>query len=156
MIVQSVVSNFTFDNNKSQIHFTLWFSAIFSGTSKMVSVIMWDSSLRWPDRCHFRLRFGKLPRWPMDWTDLPHRILLFGCYVIDYKWMVLPLAREPGWPPMVRDLLGQYDAIYQLNTMYIYIFLPCYVCIFYGHDPHGPISMCLWYKEIKLFVHRWA
>lgn len=49
MIVQSVVSNFTFDNNKSQIHFTLWFFAIFGGTSKMVSVIMWDSSqMAWP------------------------------------------------------------------------------------------------------------
>lgn len=96
---------------------------------------MWDSSQmawRW---CHFRLRFGKLPRCPMDSTDLPHRILLFGCYVIDYKWMVLPLAREPGWPPMVRDLLGQYDTIYQLITMYIFIFLPCYVCMIYGHDP---------------------
>ena len=32
--------------------------------------------------------------WPTD--GFTHRILLFGCYVIDYKWMVLPLAREPG------------------------------------------------------------
>ena len=57
---------------------------------------------------------------------------------------------------MVRDLLGQYDAIYQLNTMYIYnIFLPCYVCIFYGHDPLV-LFLCAYdlYKEIKLFVHR--
>lgn len=78
---------------------------------------------KWPDRCHFRLSFGTLPRCPMDSTELPHRILLFGCYVIDYKWMVLPLAREPGWPPKVRDLLGQYDTIYQLITIYIYMYI---------------------------------
>ena len=49
------------------------------------------------------------------------------------------VAIGPGaWmTPMVRDLLGQYDAIYQLNTMYIYIIYSCHVMSAFcnGHDP---------------------
>ena len=104
MIVQSVVSDFTFENNKSQIHFTLCFSAIFSGTSKMVGKI-----------------YQILPRWPEDdvISDLalenyPDASWIRRMYPQDFAVRLLcdrlqmdGVAIGPGaWmTPMVRDLL---------------------------------------------------